>query len=67
MKEIAEIVMVQSVNTNRMGAAGWLPVGKAAVTRMVTKREVIYEALSVLIYFVAQRNIKPLLFVVIVL
>lgn len=42
-------------------------MGKAAVTRMVTKREVIYEALSVLIYFVAQRNIKPLLFVVIVL
>lgn len=52
MKEIAEMAMVWFVHTSRMGAAGGLPVGRAAVTGMMTKGEVLYEALSVLIYFV---------------
>lgn len=52
MKEIAEMAMVWSVHTNRMGAAGGLPVGRAAVTGMMTTWEVLYEALSGLMYFV---------------
>lgn len=43
-----------------------MPVGGEAVTGIMTKKEVISEVLSALIYFVAQRNIKPQLFVVIV-
>lgn len=45
MKEIAEMAMVWFVHTNRMGADGQLPVGRAAVTGMMTKGEVLYEAL----------------------
>lgn len=43
-----------------------MPVGGEAVAGIMTKREVISEVLSPLIYFVAHRNIKPQLFVVIV-
>lgn len=53
MKEIAEMLMVGSVHTNRMGAAGGLPVGRAAVSGMMTMWEVLYETPSVLMCFVA--------------
>lgn len=53
MKGIAEMEMVWFVHTNRMGAAGGLPVGRAAATGMMTVGKVLYEALSVLICCVA--------------
>lgn len=53
MKEIAEVAMVWFVHANRMGGVGGLPVGRAAVTGMMTKGEVLYGALSVLMYFEA--------------
>lgn len=60
MKEIAEMAMVWFVHTNGMGAAVGLPVGRAAATAMMSTGEVLCEALSVLIHFVAPRNVKLL-------
>lgn len=67
MKETAEMVMVWFVHTNGIGAAVGLPVGRAAVTAVMSTGEVLYEALSVLIYSVAARRNVKLLSVVTVL